>query len=109
MKLKTKLTVGSILLAVVPVWIAGSIITWQANQEARLALAEQAKRQLISIREMKKNQIEAYSQTIRDQVLTFSNDRMVIEAMNLNSSITPFQKPNKAEASQEAAGFSVWH
>ena len=81
MKLKTKLIVGSILLAIVPVWIGGSIITWQANEEARLALAEQAKKQLISIREMKKNQIEAYFQTIRDQILTFSNDRMIIEAM----------------------------
>ena len=81
MKLKTKLIVGSILLAVIPVGIAGSIITWQANQEARLALAKQAKKQLISIREMKKNQIEAYFQTIHDQTLTFSNDRMIIDAM----------------------------
>ncbi len=81
MKLQTKLIIGSILLATVPIGIAGSIITWQANQEAKVALEEQAKNQLTSIREMKKNQIEAYFQTIRDQVLTFSNDRMIIEAM----------------------------
>lgn len=81
MKLKSKLIIGSILFAVVPVGIAGSIITWQANQQARIALEEQAENQLTSIREMKKNQIEDYFQTIRDQVLTFSNDRMIIEAM----------------------------
>ncbi len=93
MKLKTKLIVGSILLAIIPVGVAGSIITWQANQEARVALEEQAKNQLISIREMKKNQIEAYFQTIRDQVLTFSNDRMVIEAMkDFNSAFKSFQE-----------------
>ena len=97
MKLKTKLIVGSILLAIIPVGVAGSIITWQANQEARVALEEQAKNQLISIREMKKNQIEAYFQTIRDQVLTFSNDRMVIEAMkDFNSAFKNFREEIQA-------------
>lgn len=81
MNLKSKLIIGSIFLAVVPVGIAGSIITWQANQQAKIALEEQTRNQLTSIREMKKNQIEAYFQTIRDQALTFSNDRMIIEAM----------------------------
>ena len=96
MKLKTKLIVGSILLAILPVMIAGSIITWQANKEARVALEEQAKNQLISIREMKKNQIEAYFQTIRDQVLTFSNDRMIIEAMkNFKAAFKNFRKEIK--------------
>ncbi len=93
MKLKTKLIVGSILLAIIPIGVAGSIITWQANQEARIALEEQVKNQLISIREMKKNQIEAYFQTIRDQVLTFSNDRMIIEAMkDFNAAFRNFQE-----------------
>ncbi|MDR4495727.1 MAG: HAMP domain-containing protein [Nitrospirales bacterium] len=81
MTLKSKLIVGSIFLAVVPVGMAGSIITWQANQQARLVLEEQAKNQLTSIREMQKSRIEAYFRTIQDQVLTFSNDRMIIEAM----------------------------
>ena len=97
MRLKTKLIVGSIFLAVIPVGITGSIITWQANQEARIALEEQAKNQLISIREMKKNQIESYFQTIRDQVITFSNDRMIITAMqNFNSASKNFLKDIQA-------------
>ena len=81
MKLKSKLIIGSIFLAVVPVGIAGSIIAWQANQLANVALGEQARNQLTSIREMKKDHIEGYFQTIRDQAITFSNDRMIIEAM----------------------------
>ncbi len=81
MKLKSKLIVGSILLAVLPVTISGSVITWLATQEAKVTLEEQAKNKLTAIREIKKEQIESYFQTIQDQALTFSNDRMIIEAM----------------------------
>ena len=81
MRLKAKLIVGSILLAVIPVVISGTVITWLATQEAKVTLAEQAKNNLTAIREIKKEQIESYFQTIQDQVLTFSNDRMIIEVM----------------------------
>ncbi len=105
MKLKTKLIVGSILLGIVPVGIAGSMITWQANQEARVVIEDQAKNQLISIRGMKKNQIEAYFQTIRDQVLTFSNDRMIIEAMK---AFTPAFKNYQKEIQASPQDFNSW-
>ena len=69
------------ILAVVPVVIVGWLISQKATEEARVTLEDQAKNQLIAIQEMKKDQIEAYFQTIRDQVLTFSNDHMIIDAM----------------------------
>ena len=81
MQLKSKLIIGSIFLAIIPLGLAGSVILWVTNNEARNALEEQAKNQLIAIREMKKSQIEGYFQTIRDQLITFSNDRMIMEAM----------------------------
>ncbi|MDH5585515.1 MAG: methyl-accepting chemotaxis protein [Nitrospirota bacterium] len=113
MKLKTQLIIGSILLAVIPVGIAGSIITWQANQEARVALEEQAKNQLISIREMKKTHIEAYFQTIRDQILTFSNDRMIIDAMkDFKAAFQNFRKeahPSPAEISSWKSSLATYY
>ena len=40
MKLKTKLIIGSILLAVLPVLLSGTVITWLATQEAWVTLRE---------------------------------------------------------------------
>ena len=81
MNLQTKLILGAVLLAVTPVAVSSLFIGFNVNDIGRDELESQAKKQFIAIREMKKSQIEGYFQTIRSQVLTFSNDRMVIEAM----------------------------
>ncbi len=80
MKIQKKLTLGSVLLGVVPVVFAAVTIGWIANNSAEEALRNQAQAQLVSIRDTSKNQIEDYYGTIRNQVLTFSNDRMIIQA-----------------------------
>jgi len=82
MRLKTKLIVGSILLAVIPVVIASGLISQQVLKESYRILQKQGESRLLLTREVKKSQIEAYFHTVRDQALTFSNDRMVIEAMH---------------------------
>jgi len=38
---------------------------------------------LVSIRETKKMQIENYFSTIRKQIQTFSEDRMIVDATNM--------------------------
>lgn len=45
------------------------------------ALTTSVENQLVSIREAKASQIEAYFENIHDQVVTFSEDRMIVEAM----------------------------
>jgi anti-anti-sigma regulatory factor/HAMP domain-containing protein len=49
---------------------------------ARQAVEHQAFEKLIAVREMKGNQIEDYVGQITDQILTLSESRMVVDAMN---------------------------
>lgn len=68
-------------VTLVPLIVLALIVGSQSYQSARLALENQAREQLVSIREIKKQQIERYFGTIRNQVLSFANDRMIIDAM----------------------------
>ncbi len=81
MNIKNKLILGASLLAAVPVILVGIFIESVATDTARNALEEQTEQQLISLREIKKSQIEDYFNIIRKQVLTFSNDKMIIDGI----------------------------
>ena len=81
MQIKQKMIIGSLLLAAVPVILAGFVLQGIATDKARDALEAQVTNQLTSVRELKKNQIEDYFGTIRDQALTLSNDTMIIDAL----------------------------
>ncbi|MFQ5644715.1 MAG: methyl-accepting chemotaxis protein [Thiogranum sp.] len=81
MNVKTKLITVSLALTIVPLVIATLIMERMSTGIASEALQNATRNQLISIRDARKAQIEDYFDTIRNQVLTFSNDRMVIEAM----------------------------
>jgi len=81
MTIKKKLLILCVALAVLPVFLATSTVGWHAYENGRSAIEEQAKAQLTSIRDIKKQQIESYFQFIGQQVQTLSNDRMIIDAM----------------------------
>ncbi len=81
MQLKQKLPLVCVAMALVPTIIVSALIGIQSYDSGRNAIEDQAKAQLISIRDIKKQQIEDYFETIKNQVLTFSNDRMMIDAM----------------------------
>ncbi|MFQ5509950.1 MAG: methyl-accepting chemotaxis protein [Leptospirillia bacterium] len=81
MKIKNKLTWGSTLMGVVPVVIAAFLIGWIANHSAKDALEHETESALIAARNATKSHIEDYFNTIRGQMLTLSNDTMVIDAM----------------------------
>lgn len=78
----TKLTLGAILLGVVPAIILVAIIGWLGISSGKTAVETQVADKLISQRDAKKSEIEAYFDTLTKQVQTFSNDRMIIGAMN---------------------------
>jgi serine phosphatase RsbU (regulator of sigma subunit)/anti-sigma regulatory factor (Ser/Thr protein kinase) len=48
---------------------------------AKKSLEEESFNKLTAIREMKANQIENYFEQIRNEVITFSEDRMIVDAM----------------------------
>ena len=82
MKIQHKLILQSVLLALIPATIIAIAITWQANQSSFSALEEKTKAQLISIRELKKSQIDAYLSQITGQVTTLAKNPAVKDAAN---------------------------
>jgi len=81
MNIKNKLILGSSLLAAVPVILASLFIESVATNTAKDALEKQIDNQLVSLREIKKTQVENYFNTILKQIKTFSNHEMIISAM----------------------------
>jgi methyl-accepting chemotaxis protein len=109
MSIKGKLTIGAIVLAMVPMLVAAVFIVWQSSDASRTALEQQAKAQLVSIREMRAANIEHYFETIRDQVTTFAHNQMVINAMsrfsNAYASVVADSGSDRAAESAALAGY----
>ncbi|MFK8067264.1 MAG: methyl-accepting chemotaxis protein [Gammaproteobacteria bacterium] len=57
-------------------------IGWMSIELGHKEIEEQAVQKLIAQREAKKSEIEAYFETLKNQVLTYSNNRMIIDAMS---------------------------
>jgi methyl-accepting chemotaxis protein len=62
---------------------AVAVSAYLSDVTSRQTLEREAFNKLTAVREMKANQIEGYFQQISDQVRTFSEDRMIIDAMSL--------------------------
>ncbi len=77
MKLTGKLVTAMILVGLVPLSIA-SIVN---SRLASSALNDAAHNQLESLRVVKQAQIESYFEQIRKQVVTLSENRMIVDAM----------------------------
>jgi len=70
-----------LLFGIIPAILLTILIVWLSAEQARVVLQEQASEKLVAQREAKKSEIESYFGTLAGQVKTFSNDRMVIDAM----------------------------
>lgn len=73
-----KLIILLLLTSLIPLVIAGLVISNISGS----AISAQVFNQLDSLRAVKKSQIENYFQQINDQIITYSNDLMVIDAMH---------------------------
>ena len=102
MLIKRKLVLGAVLLTFIPSVVISFLIASIAISSSNSSLQEAAKNQLVSIRDIKKSEIESYFQTIQHQVTTFSNDRMIIDAMKeFKSSFSSFaQQANKENTNE---------
>ena len=76
-KIGTKLMIMFLAMGILPFAVVGVISVMKASS----ALEKQAFAQLESLRDVKKNQTIRYFQTINDQILTFSQDQMIVDAM----------------------------
>lgn len=90
--LKTKLLSGGIALVAIPLVMATIAIEMVASDTGSQAIEGQASQRLIAVRDIKQSQIEDYFGTIKNQVLTFANDKMIIDAMeDFSSSFKTFK------------------
>jgi len=107
MKIKGKLTSFSLLSGLVPLVLAAVVASWVASN----ALQNSSSDRLSSIRDAKAQQVELYFQQIRDQVLTFSGNTMIqdamvgfVQAFNNHQTFAGFGDQNaKRDAAQQAS------
>ncbi|MEW6665069.1 MAG: methyl-accepting chemotaxis protein [Thermodesulfobacteriota bacterium] len=76
-RLGTKLLVVFLAVGVIPFAAIGTISLLKAGS----AIEKQAFAQLEGMRDVKKSQVLRYLETIQNQIITFSEDRMIVDAM----------------------------
>lgn len=82
MKIKTKFTIVCCLLAIIPVVLTTAFLAFIALSETSDAIEGAASRQLTSISNIKKRQIENYFNLIGAQIETLSSGTMIVDAMS---------------------------
>ncbi|WP_425667794.1 methyl-accepting chemotaxis protein (plasmid) [Vibrio tubiashii] len=83
MKIATKIVLASTLLCSLAVVATGVIVGWRSSELSENALYQRANNQLISVREIKKNEIERYFKNISGQIVTTANSVGVQTAITL--------------------------
>ncbi|WP_375748950.1 methyl-accepting chemotaxis protein [Vibrio sp. HN007] len=86
MKIRQKITFWMVAASIVPLVASMALISTSSSKLASEALRETNKNQLVALRDARKTQIEDYFQTIRNQILTMSQNKMVADAMSAFSS-----------------------
>ncbi len=88
MKIKTKLTTGLFLCSLVPLFLVAFACYFSStnglsavSERAVHDMTSKAEGFLTAQQEIKSKQVEGYFDQIRDQILTFSENRMVVEGM----------------------------
>ena len=76
-RIKTKILLALLLLGIMSVSITG----WLVYVNAKNALEKSHFNQLTAIRETKRRQIETYFNQIRNQIITLSENQMIVDAM----------------------------
>ena len=98
---KNKIGTKLLLAILVPALLSIGIISLIGFVSAKQTLEEQSFKQLMAVRESKKKQIENYFQQIRKQIRTFSEDRMIIDAMLQFNSRFFMGRPGELSMSDE--------
>lgn len=101
MRIGGRLVLNTALIAFFSVIITSSIVGWSAYYLGKKAIEKKATEQLISLRESKKEEIERYFNTIRNQIITLADDLMIVNAMD---DFKRYYKTYKQEAAPSKKG-----
>lgn len=118
MKLKTKIVAVLLTCGLVPLVTSG-IISYQkassalthVNREGEKGLTKKTESQLVAFRETKKTQLQTYFGTLKNLVLSMSEDRMVVEGIQKLDETSHdwlkigFEQQNLEEMRRELAGY----
>jgi len=104
LNIRNKILFAFILLAAVPIFITSLVIDWRAGTSAESAVEEQVKSRLLSLREVKKAQIENYFKSLSRQMKSSSVDpAIVFRASDFNKAFEVATQEEDAEA------IEAWH
>jgi len=111
MNIQRKLILGAVILGFLPIFIGAIFIGQRASSDGDALVRKQVQQQLTAVREITAEKVEHYFKTIENQIVTMSNSRMVIDAIqdfegvfeqhaadlrtdvsDINSSLTSFYK-----------------
>jgi len=81
MKIATKIIIACASLCALGVVVSGAFVAWRASGLSEQALYERASSQLISIREMKRSEIERYFLSIENQLQTLATTLSTQDAL----------------------------
>ncbi|MGY3571689.1 methyl-accepting chemotaxis protein [Vibrio paucivorans] len=81
MKIATKIIVACTVLCAIGVVVSGGFVGWKTSGLSENALYQRASSQLISVREIKKSEIERYFDQIHYQLETLADDVSTKQAM----------------------------
>jgi methyl-accepting chemotaxis protein len=98
--IRQKVLLFALLLALVPIILGGIGISYFSITQSQESLEAAAANQLATSRDARKSEIETYFTTLRDQLVTMSDNLMVKEAM------AEFTQAFNADDIQEAASAS---
>lgn len=80
MKVRSKISIFAVVLAVVPLFTVAVILGWLSYSSAQQAMQQQLENSLISRREAKKSEIEDYFSTVYSQLTSQAASIMVVDA-----------------------------
>ena len=104
MKIKQKMILVAVLFSTVPVLIASALIGSMAVDKSYSTLENSARDRLVSLRDVRKEQITEYVSTIENQIQNLAAANQVKEAMSRFS-----ESALKLEQSTSPADVEKWH
>lgn len=100
MKVRSKISVFAVFLAVVPMFSISVILGFLSYFSAQEAVQKQLQNSLVSRREAKKSEIEAYFSTVYGQLVSQAASTMVVDAAKQFSAA--FQRSSVDDSSESA-------
>ncbi len=107
--IKIKILVISIILAAIPVVMVSVLLGMQSTSAAEQALEKQVANQLISIREIKKAQLENYLKDMEKKITSYSIDASIVTYMQKFATYYQTDKRQLTDVNDQKQSLSAFY